>query len=497
MTPAMDSHLWTADSARAATGGEVSTAGGDWRADGVSIDSRSINTGDLFVAIRGPKFDGHIFAADALKAGASAVLADHRPEGLGDEAPILMVGETTTALVDLGRAARHRTAAKVVAVTGSVGKTGTKEALRFVLEQQGPTVASEGSLNNHWGVPLSLSRMPADAAFGVFEIGMNHSGEIRPLVKMVRPHVAVITNVEAVHSAHFESVEDIADAKAEIFEGLEEDGTAVLNRDNAQFQRLYDAAKAAGVGTIVGFGAHDDADVRVAGVENDCEGSDVKALVQGEGVDYRIGVPGRHWVMNSLAVLAAVHAAGGEVRKAANDLADMSGLKGRGQRHTVALEGGPFIVIDDSYNASPVSMQAALETLGRMQPEGNGRRIAVLGDMLELGDQSESRHAALAETLIAENIDVVFTAGQYMDALWDALPEPLRGGTSASAPGILPKVTAFVRPGDVVVVKGSAGSNTGPVVDALLELGNPCGAGPDNHKHVVNGPAATGHAVNG
>ena len=487
MNPAAETYLWTASSAMVATDGNAATAGGDWHADGVSIDSRTIKPGDLFVAIRGPKFDAHDFTADALATGAAAVVVDRRPDALPADAPLLEVKDTTLALEDLGIAARERVTARVIAVTGSVGKTGTKEVLRFVLEEQGPSVASQGSLNNHWGVPLSLSRMPADTAFGIFEIGMNHPGEIAPLARMVRPHVAIITNVEAVHSAYFDSIETIADAKAEIFQGLAADGVAVINRDNAQFARLSAAAEVAGVANIIGFGVHEDAHVRAVGIRSDCEGSDVEAMICGAEVAYRLGVPGRHWAINSLAVLAAVHAAGGDVKASAAELAGMCGMKGRGRRHTIAMNGGSFVVIDDSYNASPVSMAAALETLGQMQPAGNGRRIAVLGDMLELGDESEDQHAALAEILIAEKIDLVFTGGQYMSAIWEGLPREMRGGNASSAAGILNKVMGMIRPGDVVIVKGSAGSNTGPIVEALLELGDSQGSDPDDHKLVVNG----------
>jgi UDP-N-acetylmuramoyl-tripeptide--D-alanyl-D-alanine ligase len=480
MTPAMESGLWTAAEAMAATNGRTDA---EWRAEGVSIDSRMVNPGDLFVAIRGPKFDGHDFAADALAADAAAAVVDRRPDGIEDDAPLLIVNETTIALEDLGRAARSRTNAKIIAVTGSVGKTGTKEALRFVLEKQGRCMASEGSFNNHWGVPLSLSRMPADTDFGIFEIGMNHAGEITPLTEMVSPHVAVITNVEAVHSAHFDSIEAIADAKAEIFQGLGSDGAAVINRDSVLYDHLHAAAIAANINNVIGFGGHPEARVRVTEVSIESDGSTIRALVDGEEILYRLGLPGRHWVMNSLAVLAAVHAAGGDVPEAAAALSAIHGLKGRGLQHTVAMEGGSFVVIDESYNASPVSMRAALEILGQLQPEGNGRRIAVLGDMLELGEQSEAAHAELAETLIAEKIDLVFTAGQYMAALWEALAEPMRGGNAISAAEVLAQVTDAIRPGDVVVVKGSAGSKTGPIVDALLEMG----AGPQTHEHAVNG----------
>lgn len=484
MSPAVETYLWTTGSALAATGG---IAHGEWRADGVSIDSRTTKPGDLFVAIRGPRFDGHDFAADAFTAGAAAAVVERRPDAITGEAPLLEVKDTARALEALGQAARHRTGARVIAVTGSVGKTGTKEAIRFVLEEQGPTAASLCSLNNHWGVPLSLSRMPADSAFGVFEIGMNHPGEIAPLSRMVKPDVAVIINVEGVHGAHFESIEDIADAKAEIFEGMTGDGVAVLNRDNAQFNRLVAAAEEAGVKNIIAFGAHEEARFRLMDIRTDCEGSDVTTRIDGAEFQYRLGVPGRHWVMNSLAVLAAVAAAGGEIGPAADELAGMIGLKGRGQRHRVEVTGGTFIVIDESYNASPVSMNAAFEVLGRLEPEGGGRRIAVLGDMLELGPESEARHAALVEPLIAEKINLVFTAGQSMGALWDVLPRSMRGATATSAMRLLPKVTGIIRPGDVVVVKGSAGSNIGPIVDALLDLGNPRGVDPDNHKQVVNG----------
>jgi UDP-N-acetylmuramoyl-tripeptide--D-alanyl-D-alanine ligase len=467
MSPSVQTHLWTSDTAVATTGGHCLA---DWRADGVTIDSRDVRAGDLFIAIRGPKFDGHDFTADALAAGAACAVVDHRPDAVDEFTPLLEVGDTMVALEDLGRAARDRTAAKIIAVTGSVGKTGTKEALRFVLEDQAPCVASRGSFNNHWGVPLSLSRMPADSAFGVFEIGMNHAGEITPLVKMVRPHVAVVTNVEHVHGAYFESLDAITDAKAEIFSGLVEDGVAILNRDNDQYERLKAAALKSGVKTIIGFGFDEQAEARAVDVRADSEGSDIEAVICGRPITYRLGQPGRHWVINSLAVLAAVGAVGGDVAAAGVELAGLHGLKGRGRRHTVAIPGGSFIVIDESYNASPVSMRAAFEVLGQMRPAGNGRRIVVLGDMLELGDQSPALHAALAEFLIIEKIDLVFVAGPYMEALWAVLPDPMRGGCAPTVEALSDLVTEAVRPGDILTIKGSAGSGTGAVVEALVAL---------------------------
>jgi len=480
MTPALTPGLWTAASAIAATGG---TSDSDWQVDGVSIDSRDVQPGDLFIAIRGPNFDGHDFVADALAAGAAAAIVDVQPDGVSDDAPLLMVKGTTKALEDLGAAARQRTDANIIAVTGSVGKTGTKEALQFVLDRQGASVASRGSFNNHWGVPLSLSRMPADTAFGIFEIGMNHAGEITPLTTMVSPDVAVITNVEAVHSEYFDSMDAIADAKAEIFQGLGPDGIAVINRDSALYERLYAHAEAAGVKNIIGFGGHPKADVRLTQVNFDADGSTIGAVIDGTEITYRVGLPGRHWAMNSLAVLAAVHGSGGAVADAAAALAELPGLKGRGQRHTVLMDGGTFIVIDESYNASPVSMRAALEVLGQMQPEGDGRRIAVLGDMLELGAQSDAAHADLADALIAEKIDLVFTAGPLMAGLAAILPGAMRAATAGTAADLCADVTGAVRPGDVIVVKGSAGSNTGPIVDALLEFGETA----PNHSHAANG----------
>ena len=483
MTPAQ-THLWTAEEAAAATAGRPM---GDWRADGVSIDSRTVKSGDLFVAIKGPKHDGHKFADDALTAGAAAVMVQPKRAKIAHDAPSLQVANTLHALEDLGRAARERTAARVIAVTGSVGKTGTKEALRFVLEDQGPTTASEGSLNNQWGVPLSLARIPVDAAYAVIEIAMNHPGEITPLAKMVRPHVAVITAVEAVHSAYFDSIDEIADAKAEIFWGIEEGGTAVLNRDNAQYERLATMAVEADVANVIGFGAHKDAQVRLLDAHCDADGSDIKAAVHGQEIAYRLNIGGHHWVMNSLAVLAAVGAAGGDAKAAAEALAGMRALKGRGRRHSVEIPAGSFVVVDESYNASPASMTAAINVLGIIHPDRGGRRIAVLGDMLELGGESDKYHSALVKTLTSNQIDLVFACGTYMKALWEVLPAAMRGAFAKDSQELLPKVTAAVRPGDVVVVKGSAGSKTGPIVGALLGLGESSDAASDERDWAVNG----------
>jgi UDP-N-acetylmuramoyl-tripeptide--D-alanyl-D-alanine ligase len=457
--------LWTSHEAAAATAGQSS---GAWEANGVSIDSRTVAPGDLFVALAGPKFDGHDFVAAALQRGAAAALVSKQPPTVTQDAKLLRVGDTQAALEALGRAARARAGAKIIAVTGSVGKTGTKEALRVALGRAASAFASSGSLNNHWGVPLSLSRLPREADYGIFELGMNHPGEIDALTRMVRPHVAVITTVEPAHLGFFPSVEAIADAKAEIFRGVERGGAAVLNRDNKHFARLAQAAEACGITRIISFGAHDEAAVRLVDHALHDYGSTVSASVMGEVIDYTIGIPGKHWVMNSLAVLAAVRAAGGNAETAASAMTSLTPLAGRGQRHEVAIAGGSFVLIDESYNASPASMRAALAVLGRMEPGPSGRRIAVLGDMLELGDESRQLHAGLAPLIADAGIDLVFTLGDQMVALDDALPPARRGGHADSVSALAATLQRRLRAGDVVTIKGSHGSKLYELVAILL-----------------------------
>jgi UDP-N-acetylmuramoyl-tripeptide--D-alanyl-D-alanine ligase len=459
--------LWTSEEAALATAGSVE---GAWRAFGVSIDSRTIGPGDLFLALKGPSFDGHRFVADALGRGAVGAVVAHRPHDVEAGAPLLMVADTFAALQDLGRAARTRSGARIVGVTGSVGKTSVKEALRLVLCRQAATHASLGSLNNHWGVPLSLARMAPRARFAVFEMGMNHAGEIAPLTRQIRPHVCAITTVEAVHLENFPSVDAIADAKAEIFLGLGPDGTAVLNRDNAQFERLRRRALEAGIDRIISFGRSSQADVCLHAAREDSLGATIEAEALGTRLAYRIGVTGSHWVVNSLCVLASVQALGADVGAAAAALADFLPPKGRGLRTRVALPQGYFELIDDSYNASPLSMAASFQVLGRSRPGNGGRRIAVLGDMLELGDNAPELHAGLAGALIENGVDLVYTAGPMMEHLRAALPEAMRATHEANSAALAPEVAAAVRPGDVLTVKGSAGSRMRTVVEALLAL---------------------------
>jgi len=460
------SALWTAAEIIAATGG-AGPAG--WSVGGVSIDSRTVAAGDLFVALAGPSFDGHDFVADALKRGAGGALVSRRPDGVPADAPLVLVPDTLAALTALGRSGRDRCTARVIAVTGSVGKTGTKEALRRALERQGPTVASAASLNNHWGVPLSLARMPADTAYGVFEIGMNHPGEVAALTRLVRPDVAVITTISPAHLGFFPSVEAIADAKAEIFQGMSRDGVAVLNRDNAHFERLAAAARACGVTRVLGFGEHAEAAVRLIESHLYSTASAVSAMVADEIIDYCLSVPGRHWVINSLAVMGAVKAAGADVSIAAAVMGSLEALDGRGRRHRIAVAGGEADLVDESYNANPDSMRAALAVLGTIVPRSGGRRIAVLGDMLELGAAASRLHAELAEPVLAAGVDLVFTVGREMQNLDRALPERRRGAHAATSAELVPALITSLRPGDVVMVKGSLGSRMADIVKPLLK----------------------------
>ncbi|MDP6566346.1 MAG: UDP-N-acetylmuramoylalanyl-D-glutamyl-2,6-diaminopimelate--D-alanyl-D-alanine ligase [Alphaproteobacteria bacterium] len=463
-----DRALWPAEVAAAATNGRT---GADWRASGVSIDSRSVGPGDLFVAIEGPNFDGHVFVAEALAKGAAAAMVARRPDGLEPGAPLLEVADTLAGLEALGRAARQRCDARIVAVTGSVGKTGTKEALRMALARDGATHASEGNLNNHWGAPLSLARMPADSRYGVFELGMSDAGEIEPLSRMVRPHVAIITNVEPVHLEFFASVAAIADAKAEIFLGLEPGGIAILNHDNQHYTRLRQMAEAVGAARIISFGSHEAAAARLIGLAEHPTCNCISADIDGQAVTYKVGAPGRHWAINSLAVLAAVRAVGGDLGLAALAMAEIAPAKGRGRRHLVELPDGILQLIDESYNASPIATRAAIEMLGASQPGPGGRRIAVLGDMLELGDAAPDLHAGLAEHLQAARVDQVFVCGANMKHLRAALPRHMRAAREEGAEELLPRVLAAVRPGDVVLVKGSLGMAMAPIVEALRHLG--------------------------
>ena len=459
------SPLWNAADAIRATGG-AGAAG--WVATGVSIDTRSLSPGDLFIALRGPNHDAHEFVGVAFERGAVAAMIDREIADRATRLPLLRVGDTLTGLTRLGVFARARSAGKIVAVTGSVGKTGTKEALRLALGACGATFASAGSFNNHWGVPLSLARLPTGAAFGVFELGMNHPGEIAALTRLVRPHIAVITTVEAAHLGFFRSVEEVADAKAEIFFGLEPGGVVILNRDNPHYPRLVAAAATAGAAQIFSFGADPQATIRLADCMLGPDGSTVEAVIAGDRLRFRLNVPGRHWVMNALAVLGVVFTAGCDVERAAAALSGLEVPAGRGRRHQLPWRGGKLTLIDESYNASPAAMAAAIAVLGATSPGAGGRRLAVLGDMLELGDAAPRFHRELAEPLSAAKVDRVFLVGEEMAALHQALPEECRGGLWPAAEAAIPNLLSFLEPGDVVTVKGSYGVRISRIVERLL-----------------------------
>jgi UDP-N-acetylmuramoyl-tripeptide--D-alanyl-D-alanine ligase len=434
---------------------------------GLSIDTRTLNRGEAFFAIKGDARDGHEFVSTALNAGAGlAVVSKARRGDYPADAPLLIVDDVLDALRHLARAARARSQAKIVAVTGSVGKTSTKEALRLALFADGETHASAASYNNHWGVPLSLARLPQSATYAVFEIGMNHAGEITPLTRLVRPHIAIITSIAPVHLEFFGTLEKIAEAKAEIFLGVEPGGTAVLNRDNAQFDQLARAAKTAGVGCVVSFGEHAQPDARLIKCALKEECSCVEANILGEPVTYKVGAPGRHLVVNSLAVLAAASLAGADLALAALALNRLEPAAGRGTRITLSVPGGTALLIDESYNANPASMRAALDLLGQAPVGPRGRRIAVLGDMLELGAQGATLHRELGEAA-ARNAELVYCSGPLMRALWDALPASRRGSYAENAAALEPAVLDAVHAGDAVMVKGSFGSKMGPIVKAL------------------------------
>jgi len=462
----MSDWLWTHDEAESATGGASSAP---WNASGVAFDSRQVADDDLFVALKGETSDGHAYVMQAFRNGAAAAMVERRPAELGVDAPLLIVVDTSEGLERLARAARARTKARVAAVTGSVGKTGTKEALRHVLALQGPTHASEKSFNNHVGTPLSLARMPRSSAWGIFEIGTNAPGEIAPLAALVRPHVALVTTVDAVHGGNFAGEDAIAREKAEIFGALEPGGVAVVNADNRHAPTLMERARRAGAGRIVRFGAAADADVRLLSLQTDASGSLVEASVEGRALRYRLALAGRHQAVNSLGLLAVVHHLNADVEAAAAALGDLEPLPGRGARRDVAVESGTALVIDESYNASPVAVRAALEVLAGVPVGPVGRRIAVLGDMLELGASAPEQHVALAPDVERCKVDLLFAVGPLMNRLYGALPMRRRGGAAGDARGIAQLLAAVVRPGDVVLVKGSRRIGLEAVVEALGE----------------------------
>ncbi|MCA0043078.1 UDP-N-acetylmuramoyl-tripeptide--D-alanyl-D-alanine ligase [Celeribacter litoreus] len=458
------SALWTTAEVAAATGGAATK---DAEITGISIDTRTIQPGDLFVALQAAR-DGHDFVAQALDKGAAAALVSRRPEGVAKNASLVVVDDVLPALERLGAAARARVAGKVVGVTGSVGKTSTKEMLRAILGPQGKTHAAEASYNNHWGVPLTLARMSADTDFAVIEIGMNHPGEIAPLAELAEPDVAMITTVAPAHMAAFESLEGIAREKSDIFKGLVEDGVAVFNGDLP----VTDILAAAWSGASIRFGEDETCAARLTSVEIEDRVTRGSAVVDTTHVDFSLSTAGRHFATNAVGCLAVVDALGADVVKAAADLSLWAPPEGRGARETVQLPiGKPLELIDDAFNANPTSMSAALEVLAKATPADTGRRIAILGDMLELGEKEVAIHEGLAALPWFANLDAVHCVGPLMRALFDVLPDGRRGQWFETAQDAVPALASLTGPGDVVLLKGSKGSKVSLLVDELRKLG--------------------------
>ena len=468
----MTVELWTWNELIAALPGCVAEGRASAPITGFSIDTRSLSPGNVFVALKDQR-DGHEFVTSAAKAGAAAAIVARDYQRIAGDGALLRVDDPLKALEHLGAAARSRLSSKarVVAVTGSAGKTGTKEMLRACLGKLAKVHASEKSYNNHWGVPLTLARMPADTHYAVFEIGMNHAGEIRPLVKLVRPHAAIVTTVEAVHLAHFNSVEEIADAKAEIFSGLEPAGFAIIKRASPHFARLAAHADAHNA-KVISFGLTSNADVYAEKIELSAEASEITARIGDESVTYRLAIPGSHVGENSLAVAAALQAIGADVETALGALADLPPPDGRGARVLLATQtpgqpSGHALLIDESYNANPASMRAALATLGTLPRDRFQRRIVVLGDMLELGVQAAELHRGLKPAIDAAGADLVFACGPNMKGLYDSLRPAIKGSYGETAASLEPALVAAIRSGDAVMVKGSNGLKLGVLVGAL------------------------------
>ena len=449
--------LWTAAEIVAATGGSATAA---FEATGVAFDSREVGAGDLFVALKGGATDGHRFAAQALAQGAAGVLASEPVDG-----PHVLVPDTTRALDDLARAARARMTGTVIGVTGSVGKTSAKEALFAALDRSMPGAVhrSVKSYNNHTGVPLSLARMPRDARAAVLEMGMNHAGELAGLTRLVRPHVAIVTAIAPAHTEFFPGESAIADAKAEIFQGLEPGGTAIVPFDSPHRDRLIAAARAH-AGRIVTFGLDDGADVRaIEAMRLPTGASFVTARVGARELSFTLAQPGMHWVANALAVLAAVDAVGADLGLAGLALAEMGGLPGRGARRKAAIAGGEVLVIDESYNANPASMRATLAVLG----QESGRHVAVLGEMRELGDDGPAYHAALAAPIEAARVETALLVGEAMAPLARALEGRAHIVHVPDTAAAMARLPGLLAPGDAVLVKGSNGVGLGRLVAAL------------------------------
>ncbi|MBX9804370.1 MAG: UDP-N-acetylmuramoyl-tripeptide--D-alanyl-D-alanine ligase [Alphaproteobacteria bacterium] len=441
-----------------------------WNAIGVSIDTRTIKPGDLYIAIRGDTHDGHAFVADAFKKGAVAAIVDH-PVDVSSDCKQILVKDTLSALTKLGAFARQRTKATIIAVTGSVGKTSTKEMLRHVLSAFGNTFASPASFNNHWGVPLSLATMPRDTVYSIFEVGMNHPGEIAPLASLARPHIGVITAIADAHIGFMESRQAIVEEKIEIFSSSPVPTLAIINQDCPEFEFMKNRVAAFGVSKILGFGKIKNAQVRLLDYLPDKTGTKgvVEASISGQKVTYILPQLGEHVAINTLIALAIGEALGLDQGRLIEQLEVLPAVDGRGKQHRIPVVGGEILLIDDAYNANLSSMKAGLSVLGAMPVSSKGRRLVVLGEMLELGNHAEPHHQQLMASVLSHPIDLVFAAGgPVVESVFKDIPKEKSGGYASHVDDLLPKVLNALCPGDVILVKGSKGSKVSKIVDTLI-----------------------------
>ena len=460
--------LWFANEIAEAVG---STSNSNWSASGISIDSRTLKPGDLFIALRGPNFDGHDFIGDAFERGASGSLISSKPANFINSEKLILVEDTYEGLKKLCLFARSRSTNCIAAVTGSVGKTSVTSAIAYLLGQQGLAGSTEGNLNNLYGVPLSVSRLPKVADFAVFELGMSQPGEIAILTKLVKPLVEMITNIEAAHLGNFDSIEDIAREKADILLGVQKGGTAILNIDNQQFSLLSQIASASGI-KVVKYGSFEEADFKLVS----CEDQDDKTLVHGnfngKKFEYTLGNYGFHWVHNSLGVLAVIDSLGADISAAARDFSVVKPKEGRGQFHKLNINGLTFGLIDDSYNANPASVGAAIATLSKFPNSESGRRILVLGDMLELGNNEKKFHTDLVAQITKSNISLVYATGNLMKNMFFELPEDKRAMWYKNKTDLGDDLCARLSQGDLILVKGSFGMGMREIVIRLLDMGS-------------------------
>ncbi|MBL8686337.1 MAG: UDP-N-acetylmuramoyl-tripeptide--D-alanyl-D-alanine ligase [Alphaproteobacteria bacterium] len=463
----MTEFLWSAADILKATHGQSESV--NWSVNGLSIDSRTLKKGDLFIALEGPEQDGHCFIEQAVLAGAAGVLV-HQSH-IKSSVPVIKVHDTQKALIELGQAGRIRSKARIVGITGSVGKTSTKEMLRLVLSARGNTHASEASFNNHWGVPFSLAKLPIKADFGIFEMGMNHPGEIDNLTRQVRPDIALITAIAPAHLAFFKDIHGITDAKAEIFHGLTRDSSAILPFDSPEYQRLLDHAKRNNVKQIISFGQSKDADIKLLNVISEKETQRITAQYYSLHIKYQLPVIGHHWAVNSLAVVATALQLGVDLKLITAALEAFYPPSGRGQKQALTISNNrEILLIDDSYNANPASVQAALNVLGQTNFKATNRRIAVLGDMLELGSEAAKLHMELSQAVIQNKIDLVFTCGSFMQHLFKNLPKKIQGTHFANSALLADKIESVLDDGDIIMIKGSLGSQMKLIINKLKQL---------------------------